>query len=83
MVGDIGTAAPLVCSLAGASAATVCGPVATDVSDVARLVADILAGLPKAAAAPSPGPAGLRYRGCTIVLPAGVEATAVSGRLGK
>jgi hypothetical protein len=78
-----GQTAPVVCAAVGGGSA--CGPVATDVGDVAKLVQDILDSLPKSPA-PTPyssaGTVGLVYRGVTIALPASLVPE-VQARLGK
>ena len=77
---DVGAAAPLICQIPGTGGASVCGTDVAVVSDVARLIAGILAALPPAKMPPAKradGVSGIRYRGCTIVLPAGVDVAQV------
>lgn len=79
---DVSQGAPLPCVFVTGSGASVCGSVASAVSDVARLVAGILASLPPAAKAMGSAlPSALTYHGCVITLPPGVDARAVRAAL--
>lgn len=81
-VAIVGRAAPGICQVMGGTA-SVCGPVAV-VSDVAALVASLLASIPAKRADGGKG-TGMGevvvYRGCVITLPVGVSAAEVIGRL--
>ena len=80
VVSGVATATDPVCVLAGGG--TACGPVATDVSDVAKLIADIVAALPAAMRGASSGPVvkAFVYRGVNVTLPASI-ADAVRTKL--
>lgn len=84
VLGGIGSAAPVACAVVAGLAGTVCPANAgNDISDVAKLVQDILASLPPGMRAPglSPQtPKSFTYGGAVITLPA-AQADAVWARL--
>lgn len=84
VLGGIGSAAPVACAVVAGLAGTVCpANLGNDVSDVAKLVQDILASLPPGMRAPglSPQtPKSFVYAGAVVTLPA-AQADAVWARL--
>ena len=80
VVYGVATATDPVCVLAGGG--TACGPVSQDVSDVAKLIGDIVAALPSAMRAAAAGPVvkAFTYRGVMLTLPASI-ADAVRTKL--
>lgn len=80
VIADVGSAVPLICSLIP-SAGSACSQDTAVASDVAKLIAGILAALPMAAGPLDVTPASFAYRGAIVTLPAW-QARAVRAKLG-